>query len=89
MTPLVLSNRSHTFLERLDAKQYRQVAKRIFDLQRDASPQDARRLSGYPGYFRITIGEYRAIFCTKESLIEVTVIGNRNDDAVYKEFARI
>lgn len=89
MTPVVLSSRARKFLDGLDAKQFRQVTKRILDLQEDSSPHDARHLSGYPGYFRITIGEYRAIFKKSDDRVEVAVVGPRNDDAVYKEMSRI
>jgi hypothetical protein len=49
-------------------------------------PQDCKRLSGYPDHFRITLGEYRAIFLKTTDLIEIKLIGPRNDDAVYREF---
>jgi len=88
MTPVVLSSKSMKFLDGLDAKQYRQIGKRIWSLQEDSSPHDIKHLSGSPGYFRIDNGEYRVIFCRKDGLIEVTLIGKRNGDEVYKDFER-
>ena len=89
MTPVVLSSKSMKFLDQLDAKQYRQIGKRIWSLQDDSSPHDIKHLSGHPGYFRIDIGEYRVIFCRRDGLIEITLVGKRNGDEVYKEFARL
>jgi mRNA interferase RelE/StbE len=89
MTPVVLSAKSMKFLDSLDAKQYRQIGKRIWSLQDDSSPHDIKHLSGYPGYFRIDNGEYRVIFCRRDGLIEITLIGKRNGDEVYKDFARL
>ncbi len=89
MTPVVLSSKSMKFLSGLEAKTYRQIGKRIFSLTEDSSPHDVKHLSGHPGYFRIDNGEYRIIFCRKQELIEITLIGKRNGDEVYKDFARL
>ena len=89
MTPVVLSNKSLKFLDGLDAKQYRQIGKRIWGLQLDSSPQDVKHLSGHPGYFRIDNGEFRVIFRKKIDLIEITLIGKRNGDEIYKQFDRL
>ena len=89
MTPVVLSSKSMKFLDGLDAKQYRQIGKRIWGLQEDGSPHDVKYLSGHPGYFRIDNGEFRVIFCRKDGVIEITLIGKRNDDEVYKNFSRL
>ena len=48
MTPVVLSSKSMKFLDGLDAKQYRQIGKRIWGLQEDGSPHDVKYLSGHP-----------------------------------------
>lgn len=89
MTPVILSRVSKKFLDGLDAKQYRQINKRIWGLQEDSSPHDVKYLAGHPGYYRIDNGEYRVIFCRKDGLIEITLIGKRNGDEVYKDFARL
>jgi len=88
MTPIVLSRDSQKFLAGLDAKQYRQLGKRIFELQENSLPHDCRHLAGHPGYLRISVGEYRVIYCPKTSVIEITVIDKRNDDSAYKKLDR-
>lgn len=47
---IALSRKAEKFIDRLDAKQYRQAARRIFDLGRDPEPRDKRHLSNNPGY---------------------------------------
>jgi mRNA interferase RelE/StbE len=85
---LDLSNDARSFLERLQPKQFKQVANRIFSLQRDASPQDAKHLSGHPGYRRIDSGEFRVCYTQAGNVIKVTVVGKRNDDDVYRRLDR-
>jgi mRNA interferase RelE/StbE len=46
-------------------------------------------MSGHPGYFRITVGEYRVIYRTHGDTVHVVVVGSRNDDDVYRKFDRL
>jgi mRNA interferase RelE/StbE len=85
---LDLSKSARDFLGDLPAKQFKQVAGRIHDLLREPFPQDAKHLSGYPGYRRIDAGEFRMCYTVVGELIRVVVVGKRNDDAVYKELER-
>lgn len=88
MTPLQLSKDAMKYLERLDAKQYRQVSRKLFSLCEDPKPTDCIHLSGNPGYFRVTIGEYRAVYKPTEKVIEIAIVGPRNDDEVYRQTKR-
>lgn len=88
MTPLQLSRDAYKYLEGLEAKQYKQVSKKLFALSNDPRPADCNHLSGHPGYFRITIGEFRAIYKPTDTVIEISVVGPRNDDQVYKTFQK-
>jgi len=85
---LDLSKSAKDFLGDLQAKQFKQVAVKMQDLTRDPSPQDAKHLSGYPGYRRVDAGEFRMCYAVVGEVLRVVVIGNRNDDAVYKELQR-
>lgn len=86
MTPIAYSKRAFKYIKELQPKQAKQIAVGIMALSHDSMPQDCKRLSGYPDHFRITLGEYRAIFLKTRDLIEIKLIGPRNDDAVYREF---
>jgi mRNA interferase RelE/StbE len=85
---LDLSKDARDFLGDLQAKQFKQVASRIYDLLREPFPQDAKHLSGYPGYRRIDSGEFRICYSVVGPVIRVVIVGKRNDDAVYKDLAR-
>jgi mRNA interferase RelE/StbE len=85
---LDLSRSAHDFCVELQPKQFKQVAVKIHDLLREPLPQDARHLSGYPGYRRIYSGEFRIIYTVVGEVIRVVVVGKRNDDEVYRELER-
>lgn len=91
MTAVSIAKKSRDFLNDLQPKQYKQVANRVLALVSDPFPSDYRHLSGHPGCYRLDSGEFRIIysFDPKESLIEVRIIGKRNDDEVYREFDRV
>lgn len=50
------------FWNSLDAKQYRQIGRKILSLLVDPHPNDSRSLIGYPEYLRVDFGEYRIIY---------------------------
>jgi mRNA interferase RelE/StbE len=76
------------FWDKLDAKQYRQIGRKVLSLVRNPFPQDAKALEGYAGVFRVDCGEYRIIYSINKDTIEIELIGKRNDDEVYKKFKR-
>lgn len=57
----------------------------------DPLPADSKALIGYPGYYRVNSGEYRIVyrFNIDEDLVEVILVGKRNDDEVYKKLERL
>ena len=85
---LNLSKDARDFLDKLQSKQYKQVATKIFALQKDAFPADAKHLEGHPGYRRVDSGEYRVCYFVADSVIHVTVAAKRNDDEVYRKLGR-
>jgi mRNA interferase RelE/StbE len=85
---LDLSRAARKTLQDLQPKQRGQVADRIFALLQDASPNDAKHLAGHPGYWRVDSGEFRVCYRKADDVIFVVVVGKRNDDEVYRDFAR-
>lgn len=79
------------FLQGLQPKIAAQIAKEVMALNVDPLPADSKELTGYPGYYRITSGEYRIIyrFQADEDLVELILVGKRNDDEVYKQLKRV
>lgn len=75
-------------LSRLSSRAQAQVSERILALSTDATPHDSRPLKGYAGWLRIDVGEYRVIYRIEGDEVFVAILGPRNDDRVYREFAR-
>ncbi|MBI3302986.1 MAG: type II toxin-antitoxin system RelE/ParE family toxin [Deltaproteobacteria bacterium] len=72
----------------LEAKIFRQVALRIFQLSQDPRPHDSEEIRGYhdpkvPGRkgFRVDQGEYRILYTidTKEKVVTVFRVGHRRE----------
>lgn len=85
---LELTNDARSFLENLPAKQYKQVASKIFELLRNPYPQDAKHIKGIQGYRRVTSGEYRIAYTVVGETIKIALVGKRNDDEIYKILER-
>lgn len=77
-----LSNR-----KQLPPKHFRQIALKIFALLLDPFPPDCKPVLDA---WRVDTGEYRILYdvFTPEKTVVVLLVGKRNDDEVYKRFAR-
>lgn len=65
------------------AKIHRQITLKIFMLQFDPHPHDSKKIGiGY----RVDIGEHRILYTVdhEQQIIEIELLGPRNDDQVYK-----
>lgn len=89
MLKLQLSKRSQAFLMKIPPKHGQQIAKKILQLQYEPRQNDAKKLQGQNHIYRVDSGEYRIIYDFNEELMEVLLIGKRNDSAVYREFMRL
>jgi mRNA interferase RelE/StbE len=79
------------FLNGLQPKIAAQIAKKVLALNVNPLPNDSKELIGYSGYYRVDSGEYRIVyrFSPEEDLVEVILVGKRNDDEVYKKLERL
>jgi mRNA interferase RelE/StbE len=84
---LSLTNDAQKFLDRLDAKQYRQVVRRILALTSDATPSDSIKMTGSE-HHRVDQGEYRIVYFFDTDTVYIVVVGKRNDDDVYARMRR-
>ena len=87
MRKLDITRDALKFVNDLDAKQFRQVVRKLFALLSDPEPADSSKLIGYD-FRRVDIGEYRIIYHFDDGTTYVALVGKRNDDQVYKELAR-
>ena len=69
-------------------KVYKQVMSKIISLQFNPRPHDSKKIGLG---FRVDKGEYRIYYQVNEDeqLVEVLVVGKRNDDEVYKVIRRM
>ncbi len=88
MYKLDLTKAAGKFLQKLPAKQFRQIVTTIFRLMEQPQPHDSKHLTGYSEYRRVDIGEYRIIYRVDDGTVKICVIGKRNDSDVYKRFKR-
>lgn len=88
---LKITKQALKFCKKLDAKQYRQVVSAIMELTTNPEPHDSQPLQGASrGERRLDVGEYRIIYAVEgEELVDVMVVGKRNDDDVYKLWERM
>ncbi|BAU15054.1 cytotoxic translational repressor of toxin-antitoxin stability system [Leptolyngbya sp. NIES-3755] len=79
------------FIKGLQPKITAQIAKKVLTLNLDPLPTDSKELKGYAGYYRVDSGEYRIVyrFDPEEDLVEIILVGKRNDDEVYKQLRRL
>jgi mRNA interferase RelE/StbE len=79
------------FIRGLQPKVAGQVARRVLALAVTPQPPDSEALSGYVGLRRVDVGEYRVVYRFDESidLVEVILVGKRNDGEVYKRLRRL
>ncbi|MBF0336595.1 MAG: type II toxin-antitoxin system RelE/ParE family toxin [Nitrospirae bacterium] len=87
---LDITKEAKDFLYRLDAKQFKQVLNKILSLTSEPYPVDSEQLHDKKPtditFRRVDIGEYRIIYFVKGDTINITIIGKRNDNAVYKRY---
>ncbi len=79
------------FLKNLQPKIAAQIAKKTLSLNINPLPTDSKKLKGYSNYYRVDSGEYRIVYryLPEDDLVEVILVGKRNDDDVYKKLARL
>lgn len=86
---IILSKDSKKFIEKLAAKQAKQIVIEIKELGFTPYPNDSKKLKGIQTeYYRVDVGEFRIIYEIKEENILILLVGKRNDNEVYNQFKR-
>ncbi len=77
------------FLDVLATRERVRIVKKIDVLAKTPYPPGCRALSGFSGFHRIRVGEYRVIYSVHKEVVTVVIatIGNRRD--VYAKFKRL
>ncbi|MEY2834192.1 MAG: hypothetical protein RLZZ574_3452 [Cyanobacteriota bacterium] len=79
------------FLNGLQPKIAAQISTKVLSLNLDPFPADSKKLKGYDKYYRVDSGEYRIVYTYNSTadLIEIILVGKRNDDEIYKKLERL
>ncbi len=88
MLKIEYSRQSEKILRRLPPKHGRQVATKITELSRNAYPADSASLVGAP-FRRADVGEYRIIYDVQGEILQIVLVGKRNDSEVYRRLRRL
>lgn len=72
-------------LKKLDKPVARRIVKAIDALQLEPRPNGARPLAGYPGLWRIRIGDYRVIYAIKDAELVVLALRVAHRSGVYRD----
>ena len=88
MRTIELSKQAGAFLRQLPGKHARQIIERLDLLAEDAEKLPSEILKGYAPMRRLRAGEYRIVFLVEGDVVQVRLIGKRNDDDVYKTLER-
>lgn len=84
-----LSRHAEKFVRGRVGKHATQIALKIKALCQDPEPPDSQLLKGdSEGFRRADIGEYRIIYRVDGDILQVPLIGKRNDDEVYQRYRR-
>ncbi len=85
---LSIEKNAIAFLKGLVPKHMRQVQLAIYRLMENPIQHDSSELKGYEDVWRNDVGEYRIVYQFDDESITVMGIGNRNDNAIYKQIKR-
>ena len=88
MPRIDLSKQAAEFLRALPSKQARQIAEKLKRLGADPSALPSEALRGYAPMRRLKSGEFRIIYALEADVVQVRLIGKRNDDEIDKALER-
>ena len=88
MLRIDIAKRVEKFQARLPAKHRRQIAARIIDLANDPNAQDTKALQG-ADFRRADSGECRIVYRVTGQVLQIILVGKRNDDEVYRQLKRL
>ena len=74
---VVLHRIPDKYLERLNEPEKGHIKEALRKLEKEPPEGNIIPVTGNPGYFRLTIGSYRALFCYREDHIFVTHLDPR------------
>ena len=90
MLEINFSRQADKFLRKAPPKHARQIGGKVMALRENPQPHDSLPIkSGAAHSSRGDIGEYRIVYRVNGNVLEIVLIGKRNDDEVYKMVRRL
>ena len=90
MLEINFSRQADKFLRKAPPKHARQLGGKVMALRENPQPHDSLPLKGAAAHSRrADIGEYRIVYRVNGNVLEIVLIGKRNDDEVYKMVRRL
>ena len=88
MLRIDIAKRVEKFQSRLPSKHRRQIAERILALAAEPIAPDTKALQG-SDFRRADMGEYRIVYRIAGQVLQIVLVGKRNDDEVYRQLKRL
>jgi mRNA interferase RelE/StbE len=87
MLQINFTKQAEKFLRKIPSKHAKQIAKKIMSIRENPLPNDSKKLID-TAYLRTDVGEYRIIYLVEENILNILLIGKRNDGEVYRKLKR-
>lgn len=82
---VVFDNRAGKELARLDKPVARRVYSAVMTLAEEPRPDGCRQLSGYPGLWRIRVGDHRVVYSIDDGRLVVVALRVAHRREVYRK----
>jgi mRNA interferase RelE/StbE len=90
MLDINFSRQVEKFFRKVPPKHARQIGGKMMALRENPQPHNSIVPKGAASLYRRTdIGEYRVVYRVDGGILEIILVGKRNDDDVYKMIRRI
>lgn len=80
-----LSKRAAKALRKLDRTAQARLLAALALLQDEPRPASAKALTGYTGYLRIRVGDYRVVYTVEDARLLVLVLAAGHRSSIYDE----
>jgi mRNA interferase RelE/StbE len=72
-------------LSKLDKSVTRRIVRAVNELRAEPRPAGCRALTGYPGLWRIRVGNYRVVYTIKDAELIVLALHVAHRSTVYRQ----
>ena len=88
MIRILIWDDAKEFIDTLQNKHKRQVAKKIKELSENPNPIKSKLLEGFNPLRRLRSGMYRIVYFVKDDVLNIILVDKRNDNKIYRKLIR-